>query len=120
LTYARNDIRVFGKCYDAIAKSLMITTHFAGNDWLAAHPAAAHAFIGALRKTAQWANSNQAAAAVILENVSKIPAETVGTMARVVFAETLDRKTIQPVIDATAQYKFIPHDFNVTEMFWRG
>jgi hypothetical protein len=67
-----------------------------------------------------WANSHQAAAAVILENVSKIPAETVGTMARVEFPASLDRGTIQPTIDAMAHYKFIPRDFNVSEMFWRG
>jgi len=118
LTYAKNDIRIFGKCYDAIAKSLMITTHFATKDWLDAHSAAAHAFIGALHQTAQWANKNPAAAAAILERVSKIPAETVGVMNRVVFAESLDAATIQPVIDATAQYKFLPKTFNVAEMFW--
>jgi NitT/TauT family transport system substrate-binding protein len=119
LTFAKNDIRTFGKCYDAIAKTLTITTHFANNDWLAQHPAAAKAFVAAMRATAQWANKNQAAAATILERVSQIPADTVGVMNRVVFAETLDPATIQPVIDATAQYKFIPKTFNVTEMFWK-
>lgn len=118
LTYAKNDIRIFGKCYDAISKSLTITTHFANNGWLEKNPAAAHAFIGAMRATAQWANKNQAAAATILERVSQIPADTVGQMNRVVFGENLDPSTIQPVIDATAQYKFIPNTFNVADMFW--
>ncbi|HEV8020777.1 MAG TPA: ABC transporter substrate-binding protein [Candidatus Lustribacter sp.] len=119
LTFAKNDIRTFGKCYDAISKTLTITTHFANTDWLAKNPAAAKAFVAAMRATAQWANKNQAAAATILERVSQIPAETVGVMNRVVFAEGLDASTIQPVIDATAQYKFIPKTFNVTEMFWK-
>jgi NitT/TauT family transport system substrate-binding protein len=118
LTYAKNDIRILGKCYDAIAKTLTITTHFANNSWLEAHPAAAHAFIGALRATAQWTNKNPAASATILERISKIPAETVGQMNRVVFGETLDPALIQPVIDTTAEYKFLPKTFNVTEMFW--
>jgi NitT/TauT family transport system substrate-binding protein len=118
LTYSKNEIRIFGKCYDAISKNLTITTHFANNAWLDAHPAAAHAFIDAIRKTAQWANTNQAAAATILERVSKIPAATVGQMNRVVFGETLDVATIQPVIDATAQYKFIAKTFPVADMFW--
>jgi len=74
--------------------------------------------IDAIRKTAQWANTNQAAAATILERVSKIPAATVGQMNRVVFGETLDVATIQPVIDATAQYKFIAKTFPVADMFW--
>ena len=118
LTFAKNETRIFGKCYDAISKSLTITTHFANNAWLDEHPAAAHAFIGALRTTAQWANKNQAAAATILERISKIPAATVGEMNRVQFGENLDPATIQPVIDATAEYKFLPKTFNVTEMFW--
>jgi NitT/TauT family transport system substrate-binding protein len=120
LTFAKDDIRVLGKCYDAIAKSLMITSHFATNAWLDANPAAAHAFIGALRETARWANKNQQAAAAILADVSKIPIGTIGEMHRVVFGETLDPKTIQPVIDATAEYKFLPKTFNVSEMFWTG
>jgi len=120
LTFAKNDIRVFGKCYDAISKNLTITTHFANNAWLEKNPAAARAFITAMRTTAQWANKNQKAAAAILERISQIPAATVGEMNRVVFAESLEASTIQPVIDATAQYKFIPNTFNVTEMFWSG
>jgi len=120
LTVAKNDIRVFGKCYDAIAKNLTITTHFAANSWLDAHPAAAHAFIGAMHQSARWANANQAAAATILERITQIPPETVGAMARVVFAENLEKATIQPVIDASAEYKFIPNTFDVTAMFWKS
>jgi NitT/TauT family transport system substrate-binding protein len=118
LTYSKNDIRVFGKCYDAIAKTLTITTHFANNDWLAKNTAAAHAFIGAMRVTAQWANKNQAAAGAILAGVTKIPPATVAEMNRVIFGEKLDPATIQPVIDATAQYKFLAQTFNVADMFW--
>ena len=66
LTFAKNDIKVLGKCYDAIAKHLMITTHFANNDWLDKNPRRPRAFIGAMRQTAQWANKNQAAAGAIL------------------------------------------------------
>ena len=118
LTYAKNDVRIFGKCYDAIAKTLMITSHFANNGWLEKNPAVAHAFIGALKQTAEWANKNQAAAGDILAKLTRIPVATVREMHRVVYAESLDVATIQPVIDATAQYKFLPKTFNVADMFW--
>ena len=72
----------------------------------------------AMRITAQWANKNQAAAGAILAGVTKIPVATVAEMNRVVFAENLDPATIQPVIDATALYKFLPKTFNVSDMFW--
>jgi NitT/TauT family transport system substrate-binding protein len=118
LTFAKNDVKILGKCYDAIAKTLMITTHFANNDWLEKNPAAAHAFIGALKQAAVWANKNQAAAGAILAGITKIPPETISQMNRVEYADSLDVATIQPVIDATAQYKFLPKTFNVAEMFW--
>jgi NitT/TauT family transport system substrate-binding protein len=118
LTYAKDDIRVLGKCYDAISKTLMITSHFATNSWLDANPAAAHAFIGALREAARWANQNLRGSAAVLADVSKIPIATIAEMHRVEFGETLDPKAIQPVIDASAQYKFLPKTFNVTDMFW--
>lgn len=118
LTYSRNEIRVFGKCYDAIAKSLTITTHFANNSWLEAHPAEAHAFIRAMRATAQWTNKNPVASAAILARITKIPPATIARMHRVVFGENLDPALIQPVIDTTAEYKFLPKTFDVSKMFW--
>jgi NitT/TauT family transport system substrate-binding protein len=118
LTFARNDVRILGKCYDAIAKTLAISTHFASNEWLEKNTAAAQKFIVACRQTAQWANKNKAESGAIIEKISKIPAATVGEMNRVVYAENLDPAMIQPVIDATAHYKFLPKSFDVTEMFW--
>jgi NitT/TauT family transport system substrate-binding protein len=118
LTYAKNDVRVLGKCYDAIAKTLMITSHFGTSDWLAKNAAPAHTFTTVLRQTATWANANPSEAAAILARITKIPPEIVAQMHRVSFAESLDVATMQPVIDATAQYKFLPRSFPVTEMFW--
>ena len=119
LTFAKADTRIFGKCYDSIAKTLMITSHFAGNDWLDKNPAAAKALIGALHQTAIWVNKNQAEAGKILAAVTKISPDIIAQMNRVVFAENLDVATIQPVIDATAEYKFLPKSFKVSDMFWK-
>jgi NitT/TauT family transport system substrate-binding protein len=118
LTFAKNDVRILGKCYDAIAKTLMITSHFANNDWLEKNPATAHKFIDALRKTADWANKNKAAAGTILAGITKIEPSTIAQMNRVEYADILAVGTIQPVIDTTAEYKFLPKTFNVAEMFW--
>jgi ABC-type nitrate/sulfonate/bicarbonate transport system substrate-binding protein len=111
-------VRVFGKCYDAIAKRLSITTHFANNDWLEKNPAAARAFIGALKQTAEWCNKNHVAAGDILAKITKIDPATIKEMNRVVYSDGLEVATIQPVIDATAEYKFLPKSFKVSEMFW--
>lgn len=118
LTYAKNDVRVLGKCYDAITKTLLICSHFASSDWLAKNAATAHAFINALGQAADWANKNPQASGEILAGISKIPPATIAEMHRTVFAAKLDPATIQPVIDVTAEYKFFPKTFPVTEMFW--
>ena len=119
-TYAKNDIRVLGKCYDAIATRLMICTHFGGNDWLAKNPGPARAFVRAMRQAADWANKHPRESAVVLANLTKIPVDVVDRMNRVTFGEVLDIATIQPVIDATAEYKFLPRAFPVSEMIWTG
>ena len=119
-TYAKSDIRVLGKCYDAIATRLMICTHFGGNDWLAKNPGPTRAFVHAMRQAADWANKHSRESAVVLANLTKIPVDVVDRMNRVTFGEVLDVATIQPVIDATAEYKFLPKTFPVTEMIWTG
>jgi NitT/TauT family transport system substrate-binding protein len=119
-TYAKNDIRVLGKCYDAIATRLTICTHFGSNDWLAKNPGPAHAFIHAMRLAADWTNHHPSESAAILADLTKIPVSVVDQMNRVTFGEVLDVATIQPVIDATAEYKFLPKTFPVSEMLWSG
>jgi NitT/TauT family transport system substrate-binding protein len=119
-TYAKNDIRVLGKCYDAIATRLMICTHFGGNDWLAKNPGPTHAFVHAMRQAADWANNHPRESAAILADLTKIPVDVVDRMNRVSFGQVLDVATIQPVIDASAEYKFLPRTFPVSEMFWTG
>jgi NitT/TauT family transport system substrate-binding protein len=119
-TYAKSDIRVLGKCYDAIATRLMICTHFGSNDWLAKNSGTVTAFVHAMRKAADWTNKNPRASAAILAGLTKIPVDVVDRMNRVSFGEVLDVATIQPVIDATAEYKFLPKTFPVSEMLWTG
>jgi hypothetical protein len=39
-------------------------------------------------------------------------------MARTAWYPNLDPKLIQPVIDATAHYKFLASDFRAQDLFW--
>jgi NitT/TauT family transport system substrate-binding protein len=120
LTYDQGEVRVLGKCYDAIAPTLMITSHFGTAGYLAKDAGPARTFAAVLRQTATWANANPAESSAILARVTKIPASVVAQMHRVTFAETLDVATMQPVIDASAHYTFLPRSFPIAEMFWAG
>jgi NitT/TauT family transport system substrate-binding protein len=119
-TNAKSAIRVLGKCYDAIATRLMICSHFGSNDWLAKNTGAARAFVRAMRQAADWTNAHPRESATILANLTKIPVDVVDRMNRVSFGQVLDVSTMQPVIDATAEYKFLPKTFPVAEMLWTG
>jgi NitT/TauT family transport system substrate-binding protein len=120
LTHEKNNIRIFAKCYDAIAKRLMINAHFAAADWLTKNTPVARKIISALDQTATWANANRAAAGAILEQVSKIDVATISEMNRTVFTDRLDVATIQPVIDASVEYKFLAHGYPARDVFWPG
>jgi NitT/TauT family transport system substrate-binding protein len=120
LSKERDQIKVLADCYDSIAKQFFITLHAGSNDWLGKNPETARKFAAALRQAADWAAKNRAAAGEIFARVSKIPPATIAQMARTAWYPTLDPKLIQPVIDATAHYKFLASDFSAQEFFWRN
>ncbi len=115
-TQAKDETRVLGKAYDAIAKQLLITGWVANKNWLDRNPEAARRFAGAIRDTADWANRNPDATASILEKFTKIPRETIVSMNRVKYVTKLDFALIQPVIDALAKYGTIAHGFPASEL----
>jgi hypothetical protein len=68
-----------------------------------------------MRTSAQWANTHQAASAQILEKYTKV---RVGNAARVVYAEELDPRAIQPQIDAAARYHLLKASFPAKTLIW--
>jgi NitT/TauT family transport system substrate-binding protein len=118
LSFAKNEIRILGKCYDGIAKTLMISAIFATSAWLEKNDALARKLVGALRETATWANANHGRSGEILSRVAKLPPAEVTEMNRVIYADRLDVAQFQPVIDALAQYGFLPRAFPASELFW--
>lgn len=119
LTFAeQNNMRNLGGIFTALNPRIMISIHVAMQDWLDKNAATARRTILALRQAAQWANANPAGVATIIENVAKIPAATVAKMKHIVNGETLELATLQPQIDALADYGFIPNRFPVTDLIW--
>lgn len=109
--------RILCKPYDVLARRLQTTAWVARNDWLDADKALAQRLVAAIHDTAVWANHNRPATAVILEKYSKMPAETIGKLTRMEYAERLDPALIQPIIDASARYGFLPQRFPASQLF---
>ncbi len=99
---AKGDVRVLGNCYDGIAKDFMIGAWFTTGSWAKAHPDLVKRFSKAMSQTADWANKNQAASAVLLTKYTKI--EVAPGMKRTVYADKLEPALVQPLIDASAKY----------------
>lgn len=118
LTNAADQIRSIGNIYDSLGKRVMISMHVAMNDWLQKNPDAARRVRTALRQAAEWANTNRPAALAILARETKIPIETLTKIKHVLYAENLDLPSIQPQIDALAEYKYIDRRYNVSDIIW--
>lgn len=117
ITMSKNDIRIIAQPYQSLAPHIMISGWISNKAWLDGNAATARRFVAAMRATAAWANRNHDASAVILEKYSKIPREVIATMTRLTVGDTLDPKLIQPVIDATVRYGFLPKAFAAAELF---
>lgn len=120
LSQSKNDIRIIGKCYDAIAKHLMICAQLGMTDYLNRNADLTRRVVAGLNETALWANANHARAGQILAVAASIPYATIAAMNRTAYSDKLDLATIQPVTDASAQYKFLESDFKAQDTFWSG
>jgi NitT/TauT family transport system substrate-binding protein len=120
LTATKDKFRSLGAVYDVISRRTMISMHIAMQEWLDKNADAGRRFVLAMRQAAQWANTNRDAVGTILSRETKIPIDVVAKMNHVIYGETLDVATIQPQIDALAEYKFIDRRFNVAEVLWSG
>jgi NitT/TauT family transport system substrate-binding protein len=119
VTQLRAETRILATPYDSIAKQLQISGWVANANWLRGNGATAARFVAVMRQTADWANRNRPAAGEILAKVTKIPIEVVAAMNRLSYGLALDAALIQPVIDASAHYGFLPRSFPAAELFAR-
>ena len=100
--------RPFAKAFDAIGKNWLIGGWFANTQWINANPDVVRKFAATMRAASQWANSNQAQSAVILEKNTKVH---VGTANRIIYALRLDPAQVQPQIDVAAKYHLLKASF---------
>jgi len=118
LSTAANDTRAVGRPYDSLGSALMTFGWIANHDWYAANPDAVKRLRGALRASAKWANANPDKTAAINSSYSGVPAAALMAQHRQVFSEgELDPTLIQPIVDASAHYGFLPRAFAASELF---
>jgi len=108
------DARLLANSYNSIANEFLLGGYFTTKEYAAAHPEIIHAFASAMAETYRWANRNHAQTALILEKYTKQKVQP--TMPRVVYAERLTPKIVQPLIDAAAKYGALKSSFPASEL----
>ena len=107
-------VRIVSAPMDSIGKQWIIGTWFTTTAYAKAHPDVIKAFAAAMAMSADWANHNQAESGKLLEAETGV---ALGANAsRVVFANHLDVKEMQPLIDASAKYGSLKASFPASEL----
>jgi NitT/TauT family transport system substrate-binding protein len=113
---ASKEVKNFAPAYDAIASSFVFAAYFTSSDYAKAHPEIVAKFAKVLYEAAAYTNKHHAETAAMMADVSKIPVATVEHMPRTDGATSINPAQYQPVIDAAAKFKLIPHGFPAREM----
>jgi len=112
-----DDARLLAKPYDFLGRRLQLTMWIANTNWIAANKPVVARLVAAIHDTALWANQNRPATAAILEKYSKMSHDTIAHLTRMAYSERLDPALIQPIIDASARYGFLPQAFPASALF---
>jgi len=116
LAAVRPDVRALGAPYESLGKEILLSAWIANRSWIAANGPTLAKFVSAIHATALWGNRNQPAMLAMLEALTKIEHGLTARMGRPVLGERLDPALIQPIIDASARYGFLPHAFPASDM----
>jgi NitT/TauT family transport system substrate-binding protein len=115
---ASKKVKIIATPFDSIGKQWILGTWFTTRDFAKAHPDVVKLYAQAMVMAANWANHNQTESAKILEASTGIP---VGANAsRVVFADHLESRDMQPLIDASAKYGGLKNTFPASQLLVNG
>jgi NitT/TauT family transport system substrate-binding protein len=118
LSSARHDTRQVTRPYGSLGSELVTFGWIANRAWYDADPQRVSNIRSALQAAARWANTHHTATAAIISRYSRVPVEVLLAENRQRFSDgDLDPTLIQPIIDASARYGFMPRSFPAEELF---
>lgn len=107
LVASQSCCRVLANNFQSVGNVWQLNAWYTTADWAAKNPALARKFAQAMREAAQWANNpaNHAKSGEILAKYTPFPPELLPKMNRATYGETLDPKTMMPLLNAALKYK---------------
>jgi NitT/TauT family transport system substrate-binding protein len=109
-------LRLIASTFDAVSTHFAPSVWFSTTDWVAKHPAAAKAFVTAMRESAVWANGHHRESAEILAKYARITPAQIDAFVRTTYGDRLTPELIQPNIDVAAKYGVIKAAFPAAEV----
>jgi NitT/TauT family transport system substrate-binding protein len=109
-------LRFIASTFDAVSTHFAPSVWFSTTDWVSKHPAAAKAFVVAMRESALWANTHHHESAAILAKYAHITAAQIDTFTRATYGDHLTAELIQPNIDVAVKYGAIKTAFPASDM----
>jgi NitT/TauT family transport system substrate-binding protein len=120
LTAARAVAREFANPFASIASRFFISSWFATRPWLESNRAVAKKFLTVMQRTSAWANRNQATSGPILGAYTKLSPETLASMRRATYAESLDPSLLQPVLDWAVKGQLLKTPLAADDLIFRA
>ncbi len=108
--------RVLTVPYAAIADRFLINGWFANQSWLEANRSVASRFAQATIEAQLWANDNHAKSGQMLASYTQLRPEMIAKMTRVTFPQRLSTALVQPVVDAAAEFNYVPAPFTADQI----
>jgi NitT/TauT family transport system substrate-binding protein len=110
------DTRVLAHHYDALAKRFEQTAFVSMPAFVDSNRALMQRFAAALRQSVIYVNAHPAQTVDILSSYTGATPEEVAQSVRIITAETVDVRDLQPLIDVAAKYGLIDHSFPASEL----
>jgi NitT/TauT family transport system substrate-binding protein len=113
---AAGTVRVLGYPYGAVAPRFEGASYFTTTDWAAKHADALGRFVRVLHDANVYVGAHEVDTNPLVAKYAKIDPALLTRMSHSERPAYVDRATLQPLIDAAAKYKFIPHSFPAQEL----
>lgn len=109
-------LRVLGRIYSSIAPRYASTAWFSTRDWVAKNHAVAQRFARVMSEAAGYTNAHPDETLPDMLAYTGMERSVALKMHRAIFSTVLHPSDLQPVIDASAKYKFIEKSYPASEL----
>jgi NitT/TauT family transport system substrate-binding protein len=113
---SKEDARVVPGVYASLGRHWALGVWYAQKDFIDKNPALIKAAVTALYATGKHVNANPASVEQLLVTYTKLPLETIRAIVRPVWAERVERSSIEPQLVSAAKFKVISRPVSFDEI----